>query len=268
MDKIKQENIKDICYKISKDIILPKYKNLKDQDIRYKNGTDLVTLADIEAEKELKKNLLKIIPKANFIGEEEYSVNNEILNYYNENNYCWTVDPIDGTTNFVKGKEKFAIMIALTYKNSILYSWIYKPLKEEMFYAIHNEGAYFEDQKIYTEGILKLNKAKGSISTKYWDEDYLEKLKLLKNYFAEVKSYGCIGFEYTDIALGVRNFAILSKLSPWDHIPGILLVRESGGADTDFDKKPYDFTSKNKNLIIGNSEEFNLKILNKLGEYS
>ncbi len=268
MDNLKQENIQEICFNISKDIILPKYRNLKNQDIKYKNGTDLVTSADVAAEKELKKALLKIIPGSNFVGEEEYLENVNILNAYNEDNYCWTVDPIDGTSNFVKGKEKFAIMIALTYKNKILYSWIYKLLNEEMCYAIQNDGAFIGNRKISTFSKSNLNEATGSISTKYWDEDYLDRLKLLKNNFAEVKSYGCIGFEYVDIGLGKRNFAILSKLSPWDHIPGILFIRESGGSDIDFNGKPYDFTLRNKNLIVGNSEEFNLQILNKLGEYS
>ena len=69
MDNIKQENIEEICFKVSKDIILPKFKNLHDDDIKYKNGSDLVTSADIAAEKELKLNLLKIIPSSGFIGE-------------------------------------------------------------------------------------------------------------------------------------------------------------------------------------------------------
>ncbi len=268
MDKIKQEYIREICFDISKEIILPKYKKLKDHDIKYKNGTDLVTSVDIAAEKELEKQLLKIIPNSNFVGEEAYSENKNILNLYNDNNYCWTVDPIDGTTNFVKGKDKFAIMIALTYKNKILYSWIYKPLIDEMCYAIYDQGTFIENKKILTKTVSNFNQAIGSISTKYWEDNYLDQLKILKNNFAEVRSYGCIGFEYIDIALGKRNFAILSKLSPWDHIPGILIVREAGGADFDFNKQSYNFTLRNKNLIVGNSEQFNLKILHKLGEYS
>ena len=58
MDNIKQEDIEDICFNVSQNIILPKFKNLSDDDINYKNGSDLVTAADIEAEKELKKNLI------------------------------------------------------------------------------------------------------------------------------------------------------------------------------------------------------------------
>ena len=101
------------------------------------------------------------------------------------------------------------------------------------------------------------------LTKKYWDQ-----IINLKNEFAEVNSYRCIGFEYIDIGIGIRNFAILSKLSPWDHIPGILFVREAGGSDIDFDKNKYDFTKKNKNLIVSNSEDLNFKILEKLGEYS
>ncbi len=265
MDKVRHEDIQDICFNISKKIILPKYKNLKEKDIKYKNGSDLVTTADVAAEKELKKNLLKILPYSNFIGEEEYAVNENILKSYQDDNFCWTVDPIDGTANFVKGRDKFAIMIALTKKEKILYSWIYKPLENLMCNAILNEGSYINNIKIETKGVDRLENAIGSISTKYWDDKYWEQIKNLKNEFAEVKSYRCIGYEYIDIGQGHRNFAILSKLSPWDHIPGVLFVRESGGSDIDFDNKQYDFTRKNNNLIVGNTKEFNLKILNKLG---
>ena len=152
MDNIKQEDIEDICFNVSQNIILPKFKNLSEDEINYKNGSDLVTAADIEAEKELKKNLLKILPTANFIGEEEYSRNENILNFYNEDAYCWTVDPIDGTTNFANGRDKFAIMIALTFKEKILRSWIYKPLEKIMCSAIVNEGAFINNNKIVTKG--------------------------------------------------------------------------------------------------------------------
>ena len=68
MVNINQDDIHDICFNISKNIILPKYQNLKEDDIKFKNGSDLVTSADISAEKELKKNLLKLIPSSAFIG--------------------------------------------------------------------------------------------------------------------------------------------------------------------------------------------------------
>ena len=175
MDNIKHDDINDIFYYISKKFILPKYKNLKSEDIKYKNRSELVTSVDINVEKELKKQLLKILPSSNLIGEEEYSSNTNIINAYNENDYCWTVDPIDGTKNYVNGKEKFAIMLALTNKEKILYSWIYKPLKNEMCLAIYQGGAFINGTQVFTKETPNIIDDVGSISIKYWDDYYKEK---------------------------------------------------------------------------------------------
>ena len=144
--------------------------------------------------------------------------------------------------------------------------------KKEGIYAIANISTLFKhedfldlSEDLNEDNVKNLIDAKGSISTKYWEEGFFEKLKSLKNNFKEVSSYKCIGYEYIDIGKGKRNFAILSKLSPWDHIPGVLFVREAGGSDIDFDHQPYNFLKQNNNLIVGNSKEFNLIILNKLG---
>ena len=88
--------------------------------------------------------------------------------------------------------------------------------------------------------------SKWSYYLKYWDDDYLERMKNIKHNFAEINSYGCIGFEYIDIVNSIRDFAILSKLSPWDHLPGILLLREAGGFDSYFDKGIYNHCFQKK----------------------
>ncbi|MDC0453270.1 hypothetical protein OAL95_00780, partial [Alphaproteobacteria bacterium] len=75
-------------------------------------------------------------------------------------------------------------------------------------------------------------------------------------------SYGSIGCEYFDIALGNRDFALLSRLYPWDHIPGVFIVRQSGGHDCHFDKKEYKFYKDSRNLIVSNSKSLNYDILN------
>ena len=262
MSEIKNEDIKNICYTISKKIILPKFCNLKESDIKRKSNNDLVTSVDIEVEKQLQINLKKLIPSSYFIGEELFENNNSILDYYHEKNYCWTVDPIDGTTNYSKGKQKFAIMIGLSFKDKILQSWIYKPLEEHMCYAINGEGSFINDIKIKSNFKKNLNKSKGSISKKYWSDYYIRIMHNIINKFENVSSYGCIGFEYVDIANGNRDFAIISKLSPWDHLPGILLLREAGGIDTYFDNGQYNFLSNKKNLIVSGNKLLTDKIFN------
>ena len=75
---------------------------------------------------------------------------------------------------------------------------------------------------------------------------------------------GSIGCEYFDIAIGQRNFAILSRLHPWDHIPGVFIVRIAGGHDCHFDKLEYKFYNNSNNLIVSNSKKLNYEILNLL----
>ena len=266
MNEINNNEIKSILFDLSNKYILPMYRNLKDTDVMKKKNNDLVTSVDLQVEKKLNNILCKLLPNSLFVGEEEFSKTPNILNNYFEKKYCWTVDPIDGTTNFAKGKEKFAVMIALSFGDQILQSWIYKPLTEELCYAIKDGGAMLNEKQIKMINSLSIDKTKGSISSKYWDDNYLNIIKNIKNNFGEVKSYGCIGFEYIDIASNIRDFAVLSKLSPWDHLPGILIIREAGGFDSYFDKGIYNHSLQKKNLIVTRDANLGNKILELIKE--
>ena len=167
MEFVDNDKIKLILFEASKDIILPNFNNLKSNQINYKNNKDIVTNIDIEVENFLEKKLTNLINNSNFIGEEKFSIKPEILNYYNINNYCWTVDPIDGTFNFVKGKEEFAIMVALSFLDQILQSWIYKPMTEEFMYAKIDKGTYLNNKKIFIKDIKLLSESIGSISSNF-----------------------------------------------------------------------------------------------------
>jgi len=266
MSDINNDDIKDTLYKISKEIILPKYKNLKDEDIKLKNNKDLVTSVDVAVEEKLNNVLSSFLPNSLFVGEELYFKDPSILDFYNINKFCWTVDPIDGTTNFVKGKDKFAIMIALTFKEKILQSWIYKPLTGDFYYSKLGEGAFINGKKMNNVSKANLPKTIGSISSKNWPDKYMKNIKNIRSKFKDVNSYGCIGLEYADIAVGCRDFAILSRLFPWDHIPGILLIRESGGSVIHFDKSQYNHTVDKHNLIVTNYNELKKEIMNLITE--
>ena len=152
-------------------------------------------------------------------------------------------------------------MVALTKNTEIIQSFIYKPLNEDFMHADFS-GTYLNNNKINLNKKIIIENATGSISTKYWDEIKNEKLISIKNKFANINSYGSIGCEYFDIALGKRDFALLSRLYPWDHIPGVYIVRQSGGHDCHFDKKEYKFYEDSRNLIVSNSKSLNYDILN------
>ena len=258
---INPNDIREILFNISKKIIVPSFGNLAEKQISYKNGIDIVTEIDVKVELELNKILPRLIKNSNFIGEETYSKNTSILKHYLSDNYCWTVDPIDGTNNFAKSKERFAVMVALTKNKNIIQSFIFKPISEEFMYADIN-GTFFNNKKINITKKISIKNAIGSISTKYWDELKKKKIISAKDSFKKINSYGSIGCEYFDIALGVRNFALLSRLYPWDHIPGVYIVRQAGGHDCHFDKKEYKFYKNSKNLIVSNSMNLSYDILN------
>lgn len=262
---INPNDIREILFNISKKIIIPSFGNLAEKQISYKNGIDIVTDIDINVELELCNILPRLIQNSNFIGEEGYSKDASILNHYLSENYCWTVDPIDGTNNFAKSKKKFAVMIALTKNKKIIQSFIFKPMSEEFMYADHS-GTFIDDKKISLKNEISIENAVGSISTKYWDKFEKEKMISVKDTFGEINSYGSIGCEYFDIALGIRNFALMSRLYPWDHIPGVFIIRQAGGHDCHFDKKEYKFYENSKNLIVSNSKDLSNKILKLIEE--
>ena len=258
-------DLKEILYNISKKIIVPSFGNLKSNQISYKNEKDIVTEIDLAVEQELSLSLPKLLKNANFIGEEIYAKNPSILKYYLLDNYCWTVDPIDGTSNFAKSKDRFAVMVALTKNKKILQSFIYKPITEEFMYA-DNSATFLNNKKIKLNKNTEIENSIGSISTKYWDEDKKIKLLAIKEKFRNINSYGSIGCEYFDIALGKRDFALLSRLYPWDHIPGVFIVRQAGGHDCHFNKIKYKFYDNSKNLVVSNSQKLSNEILNLIGE--
>ena len=258
-------DLKEILYNISKKIIVPSFGNLKSNQITYKNEKDIVTEIDFAVELELSISLTKLVHNADFIGEELYAKNPSILKNYLSDNYCWTVDPIDGTSNFAKSINRFAVMVALTKNKKILQSFIYKPITEEFMYA-DNTATFLDNKKIKLNKYTEIQNCIGSISTKYWDEAKKTKLLAIKNKFRNINSYGSIGCEYFDIALGKRDFALLSRLHPWDHIPGVFIVRKAGGHDCHFNKKEYKFYEDSKNLVVSNSQKLSNEILNLIGE--
>ena len=262
---IDPNDIKDILFNISKNIIIPSFGNLLKKQISYKNGVDIVTDIDILVEQNLSDKLSKLIKNSNFIGEEIYSKNPSILKYYLSDKYCWTVDPIDGTNNFANSKEKFAVMVALTKNKKIIQSFIYKPMTDQFIYA-DKTGAYFDDKKIILKKNSLIENAVGSISSKYWDNSIKSKILSIKDIFGQINSYGSIGCEYFDMALGLRDFTLLSRLYPWDHIPGVYIVRKSGGHDCHFDRLKYKFYKNSNNLIVSNSELLSNKILKLIEE--
>ena len=129
------------CEKASK-ILIRDFGELEKLQVSKKGPRDFVTNSDVKAEKIIIEELKKARPNYSIISEENgVEKNNDISN-------SWIIDPIDGTINFLHGIPHFAISIALKSDDEIICGLIFDPIKDEMFYAEKNNGAFFNNQRI------------------------------------------------------------------------------------------------------------------------
>ena len=213
--------------------------------VSIKGPTDFVSNADLKAEKIIIEELKKARPYYSIISEEDGSENNK------DKEHTWIIDPIDGTTNFLHGVPHFAISIALKYGNEIISGLIYDPIKDEMFYAEKDSGAFFNNQRIRVSKKKELNSclfATGGVAKNEVD------LPLRKS--------GSAALDIAYVAAGRYDGYFQNDLNLWDIAAGIILVKEAGGMINEID------LSQNKNIQIrASSMAINEKMLEKLKNF-
>ena len=123
-------------------IIIRDFGELEKLQVLSKGPSDFVTNSDKKAEKIIIEELTKYKKKFSLISEEVGEIKNSDLENF------WIIDPIDGNTNFLHGVPHFAISIALKSKKEIISGLIFDPIKNEMFYAEKNNGAYFNNKRM------------------------------------------------------------------------------------------------------------------------
>ncbi len=129
------------CDKASK-ILIRDFGELENLQVSVKGPRDFVTNSDKKVEKILVEELSKSKKRFSFITEESGVIKNT------DKENTWIIDPIDGTTNFLHGIPHFAISVALKNKNELISGIIFDPIKNEMFYAEKNNGAYYNNHRI------------------------------------------------------------------------------------------------------------------------
>ena len=123
-------------------VLIRDFGEVEKLQVSIKGPSDFVSNADKKAEKIIIEELSKSRKKYSILSEEVGKINNS------DTDNMWIIDPIDGTTNFLHGIPHFAISIALKSKNEIISGLIFDPIKNEMFYAEKNNGAYFNNHRI------------------------------------------------------------------------------------------------------------------------
>ena len=224
------------------------FGELEQLQVSIKGPSDFVTNADIKAEKIIIDELTKSRKNYSILSEESGSKENKDIDN------VWIIDPIDGTINFLHGVPHFAISIALKSNNEIVSGLIYDPIKDEMFYAEKNNGAYFNNKRIRVSKRKKMEDclfASGEIDN--------ENIKQQTNAKLSIRKSGSAALDMAYVASGRYDGYFQKNLNLWDIAAGIIIVKEAGGQVNDLNLK------QNNNInIIASSSSINEKLVKNL----
>lgn len=217
---------------VADEVITPRFRRLAESDVSSKSHPgDLVTVADREAEVLITRRLTAAYPDALVLGEEAASADASVLDRFRAADHAFTVDPVDGTRNFVKGSPDHAVMVAELRGGAVVRSWIWQPQHHAAHVAERGAGAWRNDVRVHRppvgDGLLGVTSRRG------WIGRALGTLRTLE------LSWRCCGVDYPAVVDGRADYALYKKTKPWDHAPGSLLVAEAGGHVGTFRGEPY-----------------------------
>ena len=223
-------------------ILIRDFGEIEKLQVSKKGPLDFVTNSDLKAEKIIIEELNKARPHYSIISEENGAEKNK------DNNNTWIIDPIDGTINFLHGIPHFAISIALKSDGEIVSGLIFDPIKNEMFFAEKENGAFFNNHRIKVSKKNDMNDCLFATGGKITNE-----LKL------SYRKSGCAALDMAYVAAGRYDGFFQQNLNLWDIAAGVILVKEAGGLLNEID------LSINNNIkIIASSSDINSKLLEKL----
>ncbi|WP_421781518.1 inositol monophosphatase family protein [Kiloniella litopenaei] len=243
---------------VAEQTILPRFQNLSEGDVSYKAGGETVTIADTETEELIEKRLVNLFPGSQVIGEEEVARSPGLLQKLDERELTWVIDPIDGTNNFARGRDIFKTMLALLYQGKTVAGWIFGPVHKDMLEARSGEGAFLNGKKLNITGAI--NSLDQSVGTLHGSEDQdpviRKSLEKNRSKLNTVKTLRCAGADYERLATAKTQFALFTRLMPWDHLPGEIIHREAGGYGACLDRTAYNYSAYNKQgLLLASNEE-------------
>lgn len=204
---------------------------------------NFVTTYDKKVQEELKKRLLAILPEAHFVGEEEIADENDSVDSL-KSGYAFIVDPIDGTTNFIKDYKTSAISVGLLKDGEPYIGCVYQPYLDEMFTAEKGKGAFCNGEPIH---VSKQPLSNGIVlfgTAPYYENLNRPSFEKAFSYFKQaldIRRSGSAAIDLCSVASGRAELYFELKLSLWDYAAGCLIVREAGGIVTTMEGAPLTF---------------------------
>lgn len=245
--------------KAGADVLLKYYG--KRLDVRLKGKIDPVSRADRNAQKKIIQTIKAIFPDHGILAEEDG------VNDVNKD-FCWIIDPLDGTVNFIHGVPLFCVSIALRHKNDIISGVIYSPVMKEVFVAQKGKGAFLNGKKIKVSSVRNADSSLAVTGFPYYVRENSE--RVMKNFkdimlvSQGIRRLGSAAIDLAYVACGRFEFFWEEGLKPWDIAAGSLIVKEAGGIVTDYEHSE-DFLFKDT-LLASNGMTAHKKVLGIINE--
>ena len=206
-----------------------------------KGPGDFVTQADIASQETIEEILHKSFPTHGFLGEENQSLEKPI-SQLQEMDFCWVVDPLDGTTNYIHQLRSFSISIALLHRGQIVAGTVYDPVLDEMYAASLGNGATLNDKAIQVSQCNDIDQSllvcSFSRSVKPESDELKRFIQLLCNTQGSIRRLGSAALNLAYIACGRLDGYWATSLNLWDMAAGAILLTEAGGVIQHIDSKP------------------------------
>lgn len=198
-----------------------------------------MTVADREAEVIITRRLRELLPVP-VVGEEAVAADPGLARALQNEPACWLVDPIDGTGNFVAGRPDFAVMASLVRDGQAVAAWIWHPVTRTAYSAELGAGAWRDGHRLIRTPAHPDPARWRGLAKSYLRVGRFPGLTAEPSAFGQLtEGRRAAGIEYPLIADGEMDFLFYWRTLPWDHAPGSLLVRESGGVSARLDGSPY-----------------------------
>ena len=205
------------------------------------SAADLVTEYDLAVERFLKEKLPPLVPGSLFFGEEEKENASPLTGW------VFIVDPIDGTTNFVRGLKHSAISVALAHDGAVEYGVVYDPYKDEIFSARRGGGAFLNGRPVRVSE-RPLDQGVFGMGTAIYDRQFIAPtMRLTEQLFrrsCDFRRLGAAALDLCNVACGRLDLFFEYSLSPWDHAAGGLILTEAGGVLSTLEGRPMDYTRR------------------------
>jgi fructose-1,6-bisphosphatase/inositol monophosphatase family enzyme len=233
-------------------VIMPAFQSGVAIDAIFKAPGEAVTVVDRQSEEFLAERLLRILPGVKVVGEEAVHQDPTLLDHL-ARGACWIIDPLDGTNNYIAGREPFGVLVALACDGLPVAGWILDPVSGRLCSAIAGQGARMNGSYFRVSAHAASKPRVGLTKLFHDTATRAAIMNELAHEYTIVDAPRCAADIYPRVAQGALDAAMFTRTIAWDHAAGVLFLNEAGGCAKRPDGEEYHCSRSSDGLIAARS---------------